>query len=186
MVNKPRAKGTAAESMLVDYLKNHGWPWAERRALAGALDMGDVSGCPGLVWEVKATSRDFHMGAWVDEALLERANAKASHGILVIKPPYHGKGKIHQWLAVMAAWDFDALVERCPVPIRISDIGPYSQSKLVHDVRDFCQSSDAMVPVLQRRSPGTKDSPQDWYRITHLEHMVNLLRSTGYGTPFEE
>jgi hypothetical protein len=47
-VSKSRAKGTSWESAIVTYLIEQGWPHAERRALAGALDKGDITGLPGV------------------------------------------------------------------------------------------------------------------------------------------
>ena len=45
--------GTRAEAAVVRYLCANGWANAERRALRGSADWGDVTGTPGLVWEVK-------------------------------------------------------------------------------------------------------------------------------------
>jgi Holliday junction resolvase-like predicted endonuclease len=43
--------GTAAESLVVDFLQRHGFRYAERRALRGVNDCGDVTGIPGVVGE---------------------------------------------------------------------------------------------------------------------------------------
>lgn len=48
MTNRPKAIGTAAETAVVRYLAAHGFPAAERRALHGATDLGDITGTPGL------------------------------------------------------------------------------------------------------------------------------------------
>ena len=48
-MNTSRRKGTAWESALVDYLIGKGWPHAERRALNGCNDKGDIAGLPGVV-----------------------------------------------------------------------------------------------------------------------------------------
>lgn len=190
MVNRPRRKGTSAESTVVDFLKEHGWPYAERRALAGSLDLGDITGCPGLVWEVKATSHDFHMGAWMTETLDERRNAKADHGILVVKPPRFGEKKIGHWLAVMVAWDFEQLMGKLDDSqlCVISEPAHYVQGAVLTDLVQFSVSllPRLVAPVLLRRPPGTKDDPKNWYHITYLAHMVSLLRKAGYGTPFSD
>jgi len=46
-----RAKGTAWETAIVGYLRGRGAPHAERRALNGSNDRGDIAGIPGLVIE---------------------------------------------------------------------------------------------------------------------------------------
>ena len=45
-MSKAKAKGTAAETALVKYLRDHGFPGAERRAMTGEFDQGDVTGTP--------------------------------------------------------------------------------------------------------------------------------------------
>ena len=64
--------GTRAETQVVRFLAANGWPSAERRALHGSLDQGDVTGTPGLVWEVKGgeaakCASDKLISAWFDE-----------------------------------------------------------------------------------------------------------------------
>ena len=53
MTRRPMDIGTAAESAVVKVLREHGFPHAERRALHGSIDLGDITGTPGLAWEVK-------------------------------------------------------------------------------------------------------------------------------------
>lgn len=77
-MNRSKQKGTAAETAVVRYLHTRGWLHAERRALSGSQDRGDVAGIPGVVIEVKNCKRD-ELGAWVDEAEQERANDGAVH-----------------------------------------------------------------------------------------------------------
>jgi Holliday junction resolvase len=52
-VSKSKDKGTAAEREVVRYLQTW-WPAAERRALSGNKDKGDVAGIPGVCIEIKA------------------------------------------------------------------------------------------------------------------------------------
>ena len=58
MTNRPKAIGTAAETAVVRYLAAHGFPAAERRALHGATDLGDITGTPQIVWERATTPPD--------------------------------------------------------------------------------------------------------------------------------
>lgn len=62
MVNRPKDKGTWAETRVTEFLRDNGWPYAERRALAGVTDKGDITGCPGLVFEVKYANAGIRMG----------------------------------------------------------------------------------------------------------------------------
>jgi hypothetical protein len=65
-----KAKGTAAETAVVRFLQANGYPHAERRALAGAQDRGDVAGIPGLVIEVKNEQR-MDLAGWMNEVARE-------------------------------------------------------------------------------------------------------------------
>src|SRR5690606_27104000 len=49
--------GTRAETAVVRYLRANGFEHAERRALRGRQDAGDITGTPGICWEVKARKR---------------------------------------------------------------------------------------------------------------------------------
>lgn len=71
-----KRRGTAWESALVAYLREHGVPHAERRAPAGTKDRGDLAGLPGVVIEAKSAAR-VELAAWLDEALVEQANDRA-------------------------------------------------------------------------------------------------------------
>ena len=79
-----KAAGTSWETAIVRALVAHGWPYAERRRLAGAHDKGDISGIPGLVIEAKNTNR-LELAAAVDEANVEALNAHAAIGVAWLK-----------------------------------------------------------------------------------------------------
>lgn len=82
-----KAKGTAWESAIVAYLRGAGFPLAERRALAGAFDQGDVAGVP-VVIEAK-NCKVTELAAWVDEATSEAVNAGVDVGVVW----HHRRGK---------------------------------------------------------------------------------------------
>lgn len=88
MVNRPKIKGTAAETAVVNCLRRFGWPHAERRALSGALDKGDVSGVPAVCIEVK-DCKTLTFGPWLKEAQVETANANAEVGFVWAKRRGH-------------------------------------------------------------------------------------------------
>lgn len=96
-----RAKGTLAETAVARYLQQQGWPHAERRALFGSVDRGDITGTPGLVWEVKAGTT-LCIPQWMRETETERANADADIGLLVVKPKGVGVTNVPGWWTVLS------------------------------------------------------------------------------------
>jgi hypothetical protein len=117
-VSAARAKGTAAETAVVRFLQANGYPHAERRALAGSQDRGDIAGIPGLVVEVKNAART-ELAAWVDEAIDESLvghnGMDASGRVTDIGVVWHkrrGKGHPGDWYVTMDGWNFLAFLER--------------------------------------------------------------------------
>jgi Holliday junction resolvase len=106
MSTKAKAKGTAAEREVVKYLQTW-WPAAERRALAGNKDKGDVAGIPGVVVEVKAAQRQ-ELTKWQRETLAEQDNAGASACVLVVKRAYK---PVAEWDAYLPQSPLDNLVD---------------------------------------------------------------------------
>lgn len=82
MSNPSKAKGTRWNTAVVNYLRTW-WPKAERRALAGADDLGDVINVPAVV-ECKDAKRH-ELAGWMDETEVERVNAGEEFGMLVVK-----------------------------------------------------------------------------------------------------
>jgi hypothetical protein len=101
MANPSKIKGTRFESDVVAHLRENGFPHAERRALAGNVDKGDITGLgPRWVIECKAVAA-IKLAEFVDEAECERVNAGADYGVAVVKR--RGKG-VSRAYAVME-WD---------------------------------------------------------------------------------
>ena len=73
-----RQKGTAWESAIVSYLQEHGYPYAERRAMAGANDKGDIL-LPGVMIEAKA-EKAITLAEYADEVKKQTANCP--HGTI--------------------------------------------------------------------------------------------------------
>lgn len=128
---RPKDKGTDAERAVVRYLQAHGFPQAERRASNGAVDRGDVTGCPGVCWEVKFRDRmpgDGQLNMWLVETERERDNAGADIGVLVVRRPHAG---VASWWAVVRLGDLMALRDdstphemrtQWPVRLLLSDL----------------------------------------------------------------
>ncbi len=97
-MSRARAKGTAAETALRDWLQRNGHSYAERLALGGTNDRGDITGIPGVVLEVK-NCKTFDLAGWLDELAVEMANADVSVGAVVAKR--RGTTDRARWYAVM-------------------------------------------------------------------------------------
>ena len=84
--NRASAKsaGTSWESAIVKTLIDMGWVHSERRRLSGAFDKGDIAGIPGVVIEAKNVAK-IELAAFLDEAEVERVNARATVGVAWIK-----------------------------------------------------------------------------------------------------
>ena len=106
-MSRARAKGTAAETAVVAYLRANGFPYAERRALAGAGDRGDIAGVIGTVIEVKSCVR-CELAAWVDEATREAHNDHANVGAVWHKR--RGRGSPADWFVTVNGSTFVALI----------------------------------------------------------------------------
>lgn len=97
-MSKSKQKGTMFETQVVEALKANGFPYAERRALHGTVDKGDITGTGPLVWECK-NHKEIKLSEWLNETEQERLNAMADHGVLVVKRK--GKGDALKSYAVM-------------------------------------------------------------------------------------
>ena len=83
-MSRAKQRGTAWETAVVNYLQTSGWPHAERRALNGNTDRGDITGLPGVCIEAKSAAR-VELGEWLKEMLTEKTNARADVGAVWIK-----------------------------------------------------------------------------------------------------
>lgn len=102
-----RAKGTGAETAVVRYLRANGFPHAERRALGGTQDRGDIAGVISTVIEVKNCAR-MELAQWVDEAEQEAGNDNAMYGVVWHKR--RGQGSPSRWFVTMSGATFTALL----------------------------------------------------------------------------
>jgi hypothetical protein len=84
-MNRSKARGTAFETDVVDYLAPE-LPGVERRTLTGNKDKGDISGIYDWVAECK-DEKKMNLAGAVDESLVEAENAHASWAVAIIKRP---------------------------------------------------------------------------------------------------
>lgn len=93
MVNKPKKKGTAAETRIVNYLLKSGLH-AGRVVLSGSKDQGDIHirgghGCITCVLEVKAGKQTLNVSRklkddWLEQTRVEGENSGMNRAVLVI------------------------------------------------------------------------------------------------------
>lgn len=111
-MSKSKQKGTAAETAVVKYLKANGFPKAERRALQGNLDKGDISGIDDVVFEVK-DHKKMELSGWVKELEVEVDNADAITGAVIHKRK--GTTDVGEWYATMPVYMFLSLIRELNV-----------------------------------------------------------------------
>ena len=105
MSNPSKQKGTAFESAVVTYLREHDVT-ARRNALTGAQDSGDIRVGP---WTLEAKNRRvYDFGTAVDEAKAEAAHAGTPRYAAVIKR--NGKGDVARAFVVMELEQFTAVL----------------------------------------------------------------------------
>lgn len=102
-MSKQKQKGTSAETAVVKYLKGDWKIAAERRALTGALDKGDISGIDDVVLEVK-NHKTMTLGQWMEELKTEVDNANAATGAVIHKRK--GTTDVGEWYASMPFFMF--------------------------------------------------------------------------------
>lgn len=88
-MSRNKQRGTRHETNVVNYLRQNGFPNAERRALHGNNDRGDINAGPGLVIECKSQARH-SLAEWLDEAITEGENANAD--VAAVWAHRRGKG----------------------------------------------------------------------------------------------
>jgi hypothetical protein len=106
MTNRNKSRGTAWETAVAKHAQSRGFPYCERRALAGNTDKGDLTLCPGVIIECKdwAAYNDGNVTEWWRETLAEKKNANASVALLVVKRSYQPAGKA--WCWVQGEWGY--------------------------------------------------------------------------------
>lgn len=181
-MSRSKDRGTAAETAGVEYLQSNGFPFAERIALHGNKDRGDIKVCPGVIAEAK-NCKTLKLPAWFAELAEEIENANAKHGFLLIKPEGIGRTRVGQWWAGMTVQGFSDLHEEAglpgliPAPVWLP--GHRYKSELpgrIAELRDHPEFGFVGV-----RGALSSDV-SSWYVMTQLEQIVGLLRMAGYGS----
>lgn len=147
---RPRDIGTAAETAVVRYLQANGFPHAERRALRGTADAGDVTGCPGLCVEIKGgdaarTASDGAIDAWMQELTVEASHADATAGILVVQRARVGPANAGRWWAYMPAFQLADLA--APEPLPATRVHPFPVRMLLADAVALLRNAGYGTPT---------------------------------------
>lgn len=114
-MNRPRAKGTAAETAVVRWFQAQGERQVERHALHGNRDVGDINGLPSMVVSVKAPGqgRPVNFSAALADLEVMKRNAtrydgeELPCGLLVSRRV--GYRDVGDWYAVQRLGDWWAL-----------------------------------------------------------------------------
>jgi len=108
MVNKPKILGTTWETAVVTFLRQYSFAKkAERRALSGGLDKGDIINAVH-VFECKNT-KSIDLAAGLREAEIERVNASTEYAFLIVKRRQKSTGDAY---AVMPFRQLCEILER--------------------------------------------------------------------------
>ena len=142
-------KGKDAEQAVARYLREHGWPDAQRTVRTGwksgehhSRDRGDIDGTPGICWQVKTSVDDFTdtrvlrvLAATADQAVASGADL----GIVVQRR--NGAADPGRWWTWTTAGDLLALAEAARNP----DLLAVSEPHLNVPVRTMLAD---LVPLL--------------------------------------
>lgn len=131
-----RRKGHDAERAACRWLRDNGFPGAERSVRAGftahdrsIADLGDITGVPGIVFQVKDVARS-DIPKWMEETEQQRQAAEADHGLLVQRR--RGTADVGKWwvhvtgrtFAVLLTGRQDAPEFECVARVTLAELVP--------------------------------------------------------------
>lgn len=159
-----------------------GFPFAERMALGGAKDKGDVKVCPGIVAEVKNCAT-IKLPQWFREVTAEKENAGAKHAFLVVKPAGIGRTRVGEWWAGMMLGDLAELLVEAGGPSVYEHPVWLPGHRFLADLPIHIRALSNLdeFGYVGIRPTGVEDL-RYWYAMTQLEQIVRLLRQAGYGS----
>jgi hypothetical protein len=96
MTHPNKNKGNAAERAVVQYLRNNGYPFADRMRSGWSDDKGDIDNVPETCVEVKAEKR-IDLAGYMVELEREMSNAHAETGVVIVKK--RGTADVGNWYA---------------------------------------------------------------------------------------
>lgn len=119
-----RNRGAAAERAVAKWLRANGFPGAERAVRAAYVgadhvlpDPGDITGTPGIVWQIKDSQREY-INAWLDDTDRQRAQANAKFGLLIVRRRgWADPGQWWCWISLDALTDLVMPSELVALPV---------------------------------------------------------------------
>lgn len=189
-MSESKRKGTHCETAVVSFLRTAGFPYAERLALQGAKDRGDVTGIPGIVVECK-NEQTYLWSSWLAEATVEKVNAQADFGIVAAKPRLVGATRTGEWMAGMYSGEFARLLLQAKITTFDEGdkvwVQQMSGANINRDLAKTMKLAEAHAKdagmnwwVVEISPKGVKD-PYSFYAVTSLAQMSGLLVRAGYG-----
>lgn len=185
-MSESKRKGTAAETAVCAFLRTAGFPYAERLALQGNKDRGDVTGIPGVVLEVKA-EQTYQFSGWLAEAKVEKENAGADFGIVVAKPRMVGVTRTGDWMAIMRLEDYAKLIDQAGVrdgEVWVQNMSGASISTYIANSMKLAAGHAVQARndwwIVRIPPRGVKDQNM-YYAVTCLSQVSGLLVRAGYG-----
>jgi len=115
MANRMKSMGTSHESAIVNWLKEHGWPWASRKTLAGAADEGDIRLSERIPFVIeaktsKSTTDRAAIGTWLKELEAEVDNSGSESGAVIHKR--RGTTDVGEYIVMMPVKYLNVLLNK--------------------------------------------------------------------------
>lgn len=115
MGNRMKSLGTGHEVAVRDWFREHGWPYADRKVQAGALDEGDLRISERIPFVVeaktaKSTTDRASLGTFVKELEAEVKNSKSECGAVIFKK--RGTTDVGSYYSIMPVWMLNHLLKK--------------------------------------------------------------------------
>lgn len=115
MANRMKSLGTSHETAIKTWLRGNGWPYADRRTLAGASDEGDLRLSERVPFTIeaktaKSTTDKASLGAFMKELVAEVENSESESGAVILKK--RGTTDVGEYYAIMPVWMLNILLQR--------------------------------------------------------------------------
>lgn len=114
MGNRNKAKGTAFETLVKEYLISKGFPEARRAALEGAEDKGDIHGIASINRKVCIqckNDKSFNISGWLNDTVEQAKRLDDAVPALVVKRKGKGEKALGDSYVVMRLDDLIALLK---------------------------------------------------------------------------
>jgi hypothetical protein len=116
MSNKHKAKGTAFETLIKDYLVAKGFPDARRAVLAGENDTGDIHGIQQRITLRNAclqckNQKKWDLSGWLNATIEQAKRLKNALPVLIVKRAGNGAKTVGESYVVMRLDDFVELLQ---------------------------------------------------------------------------